>query len=294
MLRPYPDKLFKYMRMDVAEIVLGRRTIRFTQPDSLNDPYECHLTLDRAARAELVEGHHNFLREQEPKTDEETLRARALANEASLVETALIQYRRIRESLGILSLSETHDSLLMWSHYADEHRGVVIELDHNHPSLMTRSDGDSFAGFFSVDYRDEKVRGVPTPATVVDTLLVKSKPWSYEREWRFIRTLDLLKSVADGIYVAEIDPDAIKRVILGARFPTSQLERIAKLKSQSQLRHVVFEKAVILPHRFGIKTVDSDRFGWTLLHREHYFGEVAAEALLCIPMEDDEADLEHG
>jgi hypothetical protein len=33
---------------------------------------------------------------------------------------------------GILSLTEKHDNLLMWAHYAGEHTGFVIEFDSSH------------------------------------------------------------------------------------------------------------------------------------------------------------------
>src|SRR3954471_5525958 len=40
---------------------------------------------------------------------------------------------------GVLSLSERWNSVLMWSHYADNHRGVCIEFDlaeGSYPSLQ--------------------------------------------------------------------------------------------------------------------------------------------------------------
>jgi len=34
---------------------------------------------------------------------------------------------------SVFSVSETHNNLLMWSHYADEHKGIVIEFDPSKP-----------------------------------------------------------------------------------------------------------------------------------------------------------------
>ncbi len=35
----------------------------------------------------------------------------------------------VRASLGVICFSERSDSLLMWSHYADNHNGICIEFD---------------------------------------------------------------------------------------------------------------------------------------------------------------------
>ena len=39
---------------------------------------------------------------------------------------------RLRENTWICSLSKIKDSLLMWSHYANNHKGVCVELNMAH------------------------------------------------------------------------------------------------------------------------------------------------------------------
>lgn len=69
--------------------------MRGTQKYALNDPFE----MTPAAR---------------------TTRSRSKQNEAYF-------------DYAVFSLSETKNNLLMWSHYADEHKGIVIEFDFNKP-----------------------------------------------------------------------------------------------------------------------------------------------------------------
>lgn len=38
-------------------------------------------------------------------------------------------YKKFKERLCILSLSKNREEILMWSHYADEHRGICLEFD---------------------------------------------------------------------------------------------------------------------------------------------------------------------
>src|SRR5262249_27556412 len=62
--------------------------------------------------------------------------------------------------LGILSLSERWDSLLMWSHYADSHRGLAIGLRTDHGFFQKRDlrqilmPGSSVMGGECYSYRD--------------------------------------------------------------------------------------------------------------------------------------------
>lgn len=41
---------------------------------------------------------------------------------------------------GILCLAEAPDNLLMWAHYADCHRGFVVQFDDTHPFFQSNPD----------------------------------------------------------------------------------------------------------------------------------------------------------
>lgn len=281
------SELHKYMSAERAIGFLKDRTIRFTQPNALNDPYECHLTINRKVRETLLEDSARY-RKTISNLSEDEIREQTAANESTIIENALLAYRRIRNELGVLSLTEDPLNLLMWAHYGDEHKGIVVELDFAHPSLFIGSSGGKeFASLYAVRYTREKVCGIPTPENVIETLITKSPEWGYEKEWRFVRTLNLLRESKPNIFVADIAPEAIKRIILGARFPAEKLPEITECL-KDDLKHVIVEKAVMIPNKFGLRLVDAERFGWILLHRGHHFGEVAKEALLCLTMDDDE------
>jgi hypothetical protein len=65
-------------------------------------------------------------------------------NFASSDATSRDIVRGLNERVGILCLSKTANSLLMWSHYADQFGGAVVEFDRGH---------DFFAGQIEVEYR---------------------------------------------------------------------------------------------------------------------------------------------
>lgn len=37
------------------------------------------------------------------------------------------------DAVGVLSFTEDYTSSLMWAHYADQHRGIVLEFDYDKP-----------------------------------------------------------------------------------------------------------------------------------------------------------------
>ena len=99
----------------------------------------------------------------------------------------------------IACFSESIDSILMWSHYANSHKGFALEYDFR-PTLEQPIKN---VGLFPVVYSEERfdisdyiawafLRIVGFPAKMPDisasikNALWKSDVWAYEKEWRMI------------------------------------------------------------------------------------------------------------
>ena len=120
--------------------------------------------------------------------------------------------------LGVLSLSERCDHQLMWSHYADSHRGFAIGLATDHEFLALRDPRNvlvpstiviGFDSMFAdqqvpplckVMYVDRAVSMLRSdPGEIIGTsnheifdfaeFLFKSSAWEHEEEWRAFRRL---------------------------------------------------------------------------------------------------------
>ncbi len=87
------------------------------------------------------------------------------------------------EFIRICSFGTSYESLLMWSHYSDQHKGICIEYDFsNSPAInywMT-----------PIHYSEERcmINSIPEMNSVNKFIatMTKSKDWQYEQEWRFI------------------------------------------------------------------------------------------------------------
>ncbi|OCH36196.1 DUF2971 domain-containing protein [Aliivibrio fischeri] len=140
---------------------------------------------------------------------------------------------QVFDNVGICSLSAQRDNQVMWSHYADEHRGLCIEFDI--PKIMKLNNVLSLA---RVTYQSElpELKLVKTfapnsdalfIASAIDTsmfmniLTTKDVTWRYENEIRIIKpqygaikfTPDCIVSISFGIRTTERDMLSVKRLL---------------------------------------------------------------------------------
>ncbi|PSU20403.1 hypothetical protein CTM97_17930 [Photobacterium phosphoreum] len=157
-------KLYKYLSEDVALKFIENPILRVTQSWDLNDPFECLIAQsDKAFLNNIKNGD---------------------------LSTHMESFMSLH---GIISLSETPDNLLMWSHYAGNHKGAVIEftIDESDPFNLfnvCHIPISSDATLRKVNYR--KNRKAPLNNSLEDLrnhyYLTKSDEWIYEKEYRYI------------------------------------------------------------------------------------------------------------
>ena len=178
-------------------------------------------------------------------------------------------------NLGILSLAERPDNLLMWSHYAQHHTGFVIEFDEQHSYFKQTS-----AALYNHDpqvlqkvrYSDRRphIRSLKDFKQRASWYLIKSKDWRYEQEWRMIRPLvnaniclrlqdnnwvrmkrgevqEFTRILEQGLrpeessylHLFSVPPECIKRIIVGCRmFKQHRLKIRRLLDRDERYRHV--------------------------------------------------------
>jgi hypothetical protein len=208
-MKPIPPKLYKYRPFDVFALrLLTQAQVYYSDPRQFNDPLDCDPTIevdiDREALEQVC---YHFLRQT--KSEREAVdvisNRRYLLKEYGDYETdpEIDAYLKrmlasdIKDLLvaelgakGVLSLSEIWQSPLMWSHYADEHRGLCIEYDTTqipHPDLGP-VDYRAPRSVKASDLARWKMEGSAEAGRQVHQtyFFAKSGEWDYEREWRYI------------------------------------------------------------------------------------------------------------
>jgi hypothetical protein len=123
------------------------------------------------------------------------------------------------EKRGVSCFSARNDDVLMWSHYADRHKGFCLGF---------RSDAEPFVQARQVDYQAQVPAVNPTSLILDDVheaframIETKSQHWSYEQEWRLFH-MDADKAYGYGA-------GALESVYLGVSMPERQQLVIGKI-----------------------------------------------------------------
>jgi hypothetical protein len=286
--------LFKYVTLhhekpdrDRIDILVNQE-IRFTQLGEFNDPFEMPVYIEQAVEmSELKQNVEKNLREK-VKTGYQKLSPRAKRREPfkkfykdfkdrtlnELDQSLDGQHKKLTSDArgilqqaiqknGVLSLTETQDNLLMWSHYSGQHTGMVIEFDESHSFFdELKITGDNSLLFHRVKYSDIR----PNWKTIKhrkmqDIMLTKSSEWSYEKEVRIVKAFSDAKRTIPklpyDICLFDMPATAIKRVILGARVSPADTDRIKNiLRTTPHLGHIRLQQACLDERRFALNFAD--------------------------------------
>jgi hypothetical protein len=242
-----PKRLYKYRSFNVNTLrLLSEAEVYYASPSSFNDPLDSNPTiqidverptLEKLLYAMLLSsvgkdealkqiGNHRYMSTEhgDYRTDPETNEyyMRMLATHMNALLHAEFGRR------GVFSLAARWDNPLMWSHYADEHRGLCIEYN-----LVDTA----FENLRAVDYRrprsikvsdilDWKVRRSKAAHYLIEEtfFLAKAPQWRYEREWRDVASETGPRSA----------PARVSAVHFGLRCDTSVITTLVKLHSTSE------------------------------------------------------------
>lgn len=268
--------LFKYLprvRVDVLENL----KIRFSPLMSLNDPFECQPLVDIKNESDKFLQKKLFdLNELWENTaiEEKTEENRKIIEQARCELIDCIKKEThpfvvgegfmelLSDNLGVLSLSRTEDNLLMWSHYADEGKGLVIGFDEEHvffkqPNLAGRSTKP-----IPVVYTNKRSKVVPSEERYYEKLFCeKPRDWAYEEEERLFRTfLNKEGCVGKDIYgmdviLTDLPKEVIKAVYLGYSTTEEMKERARLAIKNNDISCNIFQARVSL-EEYKIEFVD--------------------------------------
>jgi hypothetical protein len=241
-----PKYLYRYQRFPHKDetVKLKRLEMMFVEnkcfascPLWFNDPFDCKTRF--SAQGMNPYQHEQFVkfsvncRYPDMSSSQKKLQ---LHREAKLIEQLGIDFvldileTTLKDGLketGVLSFSESHDNILMWSHYSDGHRGFCLQLD---TTTFPQSDI-----FVQMDYRDEyptlkEFLHLQRHGTTADRnkifLSRKSRLWEYEKEWRLlIHAKEGLNEILNTT-IKGFPEDAMAGVILGCEMEPDNKKQI--------------------------------------------------------------------
>lgn len=264
--RNLPSSIFKYRSVTESSLKnLEDGTVWLADPKSLNDPYDCAHTIDMDGMSQDLwhsmppqlatqlpierftpdvvsqlsssadpEGFLiDTLLSNEPVEKREKVKEAMRDVMRALREDMVREYSEgLKSAFKLCSFSERLDSTLMWSHYANYHKGFCIEYD---VSAFPPSDYRS-RFLYPVIYTDRVYDATPhfmkgVEADSFNNLhlnlagLYKAIDWSYEREWRLLFTNGVLKEAQ------AYSMGKPKAVYLGSRISREDQDRLTSICS---------------------------------------------------------------
>ena len=288
-------RVYKYASPYLWDRILKAKQIRFTQPEVFNDPFEMQPFYESLAEdpeiqnnlseAQLENTLKDLFQQQYPNlpaeiqslVPREFLRFYArMATPAALDHapelldgfTGAIRsglYKGFNENIGVLALTEKADNLLMWAHYAQNHKGFVIEFDHDHKYFNQQlHPSDEFRHIRKVVYSDKRpnVR-ISTFEDAADIFLTKSTEWTYEQEWRIMRPLqdaaEVIQLDGDAIHLFSFPPDCVTGIVFGCRMLADVKKEMTEyLSNEESYSHVKMYNSVLDEREFKLNIVPTE------------------------------------
>lgn len=218
--------LYHYTSLDIARKILTSTQIGFSRSNFFNDPF------DKPVATPVV-------------TDNPV--SGMFANINAKLKSTIWE-----KETAILSLTRSPTNALMWAHYADRHRGAVLEINAHLAGFTDIKCNMIPAHFGSVTYSHSRPTGplisIPSEGVAVGAthdfvlshyekwqrlFLTKPLEWAYEEEVRVVKCLKGLDSVGSSsnesgdceiiypqgrpLHCFRIPKDAITRIIVGVR-----------------------------------------------------------------------------
>jgi hypothetical protein len=290
-----PESLYRYRSCNENNFnVVEENKFLLTKPTLFNDPYDSLLFINRQKiindltqnqEFDIVEKLQNdskFKEEQiklfgkdfverysilEPfkNSKEKEVYSKASDKIFTKFVDELIQesLKAMKQSSLVACLSENHKSILMWSHYADNHKGFVLNYDFKSryaiETGITGLKATDFANkkLFPVRYSEErfdatyyaefhfldnyfKSIGLKLNQPFFDKLfyykilLFKSTDWKYEKEWRIIKqtNIDYNDKKPDIEFIENIRPTEI---LLGSKIEEKNKTRLLKIAEEKNI-----------------------------------------------------------
>lgn len=143
-------------------------------------------------------------------------------DENSFIDLNLGIYKKtLNQSTGIICFSATAEDPVLWSHYADSHKGIAFEVDQHIEGEIEEVSYSENRPTLKYEWLWDSRKSKEVLEILKTLFITKSKSWSYEKEWRVLIDLTKCDELED-MYLRDIPGNYLKRVILGIDCPESE------------------------------------------------------------------------
>lgn len=256
--------LFKYCKFDVNALqIIINKTLYFCPPDKLNDPLDSKFELEiknpnnfkKKTKEIIRESTYNLSREIHELLRDANCELGNVKSQENLFKEFFAYMHNFYAGICCFS-TKINDQNLMWSHYANEGKGVCIVFDKE--KLNHSLENNLEYGYCLFPDRTVNYNGVKTLEVEItddgeflytfEHLFSKTKHWSMEEEYRIILEKNKSRLFDPSPHkfnsFLRFDNKCLKAIITGQRMLEEHKNMLFQLKANN-----VFE-AELYEHKF--------------------------------------------
>jgi Protein of unknown function (DUF2971) len=226
-----PEILYKYRNWSDCyhKKLITDFELFFASPLSFNDPFDFQISIryDKLTQQERKDIYRDELVKRgcshglELEKVAENLSINGPLADPNNLEKTMDNLQNRMNKYGVVSLSSKADSILMWSHYANNHSGFCVGFDI--PSLRR----DIQPQVYDVQYREIYPELIPRLGSegilnLIEIARTKFKAWEYESEYR-------LAKVDYANTVFKLSERHFKSILLGCTMPIEKKKELKEI-----------------------------------------------------------------
>jgi len=227
-----PSILYKYCSVKTALLILGNNSVKFSTCKEFNDPFDCAIAID--GNNTYQEWRDYLIQQGASSVDAEILASKITSDPIQAERTIVEGHKRAIDEMGIFCMTTKNDNILMWSHYADFHKGVCLEFDISKdlktfllPRKVVYSNDYPKLNYIQSYLKNELKMHL--------ALWHKSKDWEYEDEFRAI------KPNKSGLI--QFQKSSLTGIIFGCKCGEEKRKEIAKMVREKLFPNVKLKEA---------------------------------------------------
>lgn len=259
-LHDYSKPVYKYTSTETAKIILETHKIRFRAPSTFNDPFEFSLDFfDRdLSNKEFKSRFETLLKHQTGMTSRRKKELLRITSIVDFKKSYDLTMERQRQICMVFCTSEVNNDILMWSHYANCHKGICIGLFL--PPLIPSIDCITM----KVNYTDiikpkrfytddEHQRGL----ALLYWVFTKASCWSYEKEVRsFIKNEENQLGIHNEKFCdVELHKSQLKEIYFGLETSEKDIHDITQIIKREDYTIPIIKKMKKIKRTFGIHPI---------------------------------------
>jgi hypothetical protein len=180
-----PKKLYRYHSISTRTFIgLDKKAVWFSHSSKFNDPYD--------SSAVFFNGLMHAAWEDEMKKVNTTpfeikQLKKVIKEEEDRLNADFVE--KSRDSLRICCFTENKDSVLMWSHYADQHKGICVEYNFSTLPINDVRLKWLYPVVYSkilINISEYLIPDNINPFVFMLSSMHKYRAWKYEKEWRMM------------------------------------------------------------------------------------------------------------